>query len=320
MSEFIAVNDIFSVIDLGCLKREALMFDKIAIPNFQKTLERLHEQHADKSDLFAEFDWLLENGIVFEPDIDVSQDTLAKNEEYREFFDVYWNHLSGMDTSFRGIQLADVVSTKRGTNEAELTEKGRVLSDSLNTLFGLQAREICLQLRFLKGLDAYPVLSSFIPPMENNQDAKATVVQIVLNEFPVPDEQTPWEQIKDFRSDPASRSKFFALKDWINEVAHMNLPRTEVEDKLTACISDYEAHMKVHKLKQKLDTLKIIACAEAGFLTTAKLTGWSTLMTAAGMIVTPFFTIKQQQVKLMEAEQNAPGREIAYIVKSRESF
>jgi len=296
------------------------MFDKIAIPNFQKTLERLHEQHPDKSDLFAEFDWLLENGIVFEPDIDISEERLTRNEEYRKFFDVYWNHLAGMDTSFRGIQLGDVVQTKPGTDETELTEKGQRLSNSLNTLFGLQAREICLQLRFLRGLDAYPVLSSFIPTMENNDDAKANVVQIVLTEFPVPDEQTPWEQIKEFRNDPASRSKFLALKDWINEVARMNLPRIEVEDKLKARISDYDDHMKVYKLKRKLETLKIIACAEAGFLTTAKLTGWSTLITAAGMIVTPLFTIKQQQVKLMEAEQKAPGREVAYIVKSKESF
>src|SRR5258705_7476981 len=122
MPEFIAVNDIFSVIDFGCLKRVALMFDKIAIPNFQKTLEALHERHPDKSDLFAEFDWLLEEGILFEPDIDVSEETLNKDEEYREFYELYWNHLSNMDTSFRGIDLADVIRTKTDTNDAELTE------------------------------------------------------------------------------------------------------------------------------------------------------------------------------------------------------
>jgi hypothetical protein len=320
MSDFIAVNDIFSVIDSGSLKRQALMFDRIARPNFRKTLEGLQAQHPDKAKLFAEFDWLLEMGIVFDPDIDVTEETLNKDEEYREFFEVYWNHLSSMDNSFHGIQLSDVTHTKTDTNEAELTEQGRRLWESLSILFGLQAREISLQLRILKGLDAYPVLSSLIPPMENNEDAKATVVQIVLNEFPVPDEQTPWEQIKEFHDDVASRSKFLALKNWINEVARMNLPRIEVEDKLKACISDYEDQMRVHKLKRKLDTLKIIACAEAGFLTTAKLTGWSSLMTAAGMIATPFFTIRQQQVKLMEAEQNTPGREIAYIVKSRQTF
>jgi len=41
----------------------------------------------------------------------------------------------------------------------------------------------------------------------DNQDDKATVVQIVLNEFPLPGEQTPWEQIIDFRSDVASGFK-----------------------------------------------------------------------------------------------------------------
>ena len=62
MAEFIAVNDIFSVVDYGSLKRQALMFDRIAIPHFGATFDALRERFPDKSELFGDFDWLLERG------------------------------------------------------------------------------------------------------------------------------------------------------------------------------------------------------------------------------------------------------------------
>lgn len=230
MADYIAVTDIFSSIDHGSLKRQALMFDKLVIPNFRATLDGLHAKHPDKSELFAQFDWLLDHGVVFEPDININENELKKDPEYREFFDYYFNHLVSMDSTFRGVAISDLVSINPTTGEQELTDKGRAYWESLGTMFGLQAREISIQLRLLKGMDAYPVLSSLIPPAD--QTNKGTVTQIVLNEFPVPDDQTPWEHIEEFRSDPESRSKFFALKEWINEVARMKLPRVEVEDRL----------------------------------------------------------------------------------------
>jgi len=53
MAEFIAVNDIFSIIEYGSLKRQALMFDRITMPNFRKTVDGLNERVPDRSDLFA---------------------------------------------------------------------------------------------------------------------------------------------------------------------------------------------------------------------------------------------------------------------------
>jgi hypothetical protein len=318
MAEYIAVTDIFSTTDHGSLKRQALMFDKIVIPNFRATLQGLHEQYPDKSELFAQFDWLMEHDIIFEPDIKVDEDELRKDPEYREFFDYYFNHLVSMDATFRDVAVSDVVVVNPETGEQQLTDRGRTCWESLSTMFGLQAREISIQLRLLKGIDAYPVLSSLVPLVD--QTSKDTVTQVVLNEFPVPDEQTPWEHIEEFRSDPKSRSKFFALKEWINEVARMKLPRTEVEDKLKAHIADYEAHMRIHRLNRKWDVLKIITSSDFKLLAAAKLTGWAPFITAAGIIASPLVAIKQQQVKLLQAEQQAPGREIAFIVKAMEKF
>src|SRR5690242_12472653 len=106
MAEYIAVTDIFSSIDHGSLKRQALMFDKLVIPNFRATLDGLHNKHPDKSELFEQCDWLLDHGVVFEPDINVDENELRKDPEFQEFFDYYFNHLVTMDNTFRGVTIS----------------------------------------------------------------------------------------------------------------------------------------------------------------------------------------------------------------------
>ncbi|MBK9210482.1 MAG: hypothetical protein IPL71_20250 [Anaerolineales bacterium] len=34
----------------------------------------------------------------------------------------------------------------------------------------------------------------------------------------------------------------------------------------------------------------------------------------------PLFALKKRQINLMEAELNAPGREMSYIIKARDTF
>jgi hypothetical protein len=170
------------------------------------------------------------------------------------------------------------------------------------------------------GVDAYPILPDIAPGTEKTRSNKDEVMEIVINAMPIPDDTTPWEQIIEFRNDPDSQSKFLTLKNWINEVARMKLEANEVEDKLKALINDYTNHMKVHKIKTKLDTLKTIVLTEAGLITSGWLTGLGALPGVVGMVITPLYSMKQRQVALLEEEQKAPGREIAYIIKSRESF
>jgi hypothetical protein len=78
--------------------------------------------------------------------------------------------------------------------------------------------------------------------------------------------------------------------------------------------------MQTHRLNRKWDVLKIITSADFRLLAAAKLTGWAPFITAAGIVASPLIAIRQQQVKLLQAEQQAPGREIAYIVKALEKF
>src|SRR5260370_10597707 len=148
-------------------------------------------------------------------------------------------------------------------------------------------------------MEAYPILSS----EPTNQDIRANkneVLDITLNSLPVPDDSTPWEQILEFRSDPDSLTKFTALRNWMSDVARMRIRPSEIQQKLESLISDYVAHMRLHKMKTVLETLRTIVIAEAGFLAGQSFAGLGRLPTVAGMIMTPVYSIRQRRIALLE--------------------
>jgi hypothetical protein len=124
MAELVAVNDIFSLIDFASFKRQALMFDRIAFPHLRKAVDRLLAEHHDAvRPMVDQLDWLQTEGILFEPELNVSKDELAKNEEFKNFDDIYWDHAAELDT-FHGVTMDDVVKTG-GSNESVITAEGQ---------------------------------------------------------------------------------------------------------------------------------------------------------------------------------------------------
>ena len=320
VAELIAVNDMLSIVDFASFKREALMFDRIAFPNLRKAIDRLLEQHREVTQpIVNELDWLQEEGILFEPDLNVSEDELSQNQEYQKFYELYWEHASELD-SFHGVTMEDLVVKNEESNESAITDEGQRVWRTLSKLIGLEARKASVLLRLFKKLDAYPVLSFLIPPVESRDITKDNILQMVLNEFPIPDELTPWQQIKEFRSDPDSKRKFLALKNWINKMTRTQQTLNELDDELQSLTFEYENHMKVHRMKTKHDALQTVIYFEAGFAGSGWLAGYPAVTAAAGLIIASAFAIKRRQVALLEEEQNAPGKEVAYIMKSRERF
>lgn len=316
MSEFIAVHDYFLMAHFRNFKREALMFDRIALPHASSAVSFFSDSHPKNDEMRNELEWLLEQGIIFDPGVIDDEDHLSRDPDYKEIVD-YREQLISQLYQVGGITYEDVVN-ESDVPERRLTAQGQNFRYLLGSLFGLQARQISIQLRLLQNADACPILASFLP-RSYDIGAKDGVIEVILNEFPVPDDQTPWEQILEFRDNPDSRSRFFALKEWMNEVARLELPPNEVLDKFNALITDYTEHLKVHKMKTRQETLRTLLFSE-GFFTGASLSTWGNLVTKAGMVVSPLFTIAQHRLKLLEGETNAPGREIAYIMKAKRKF
>jgi hypothetical protein len=335
MREMIAVNHFFAAWNMQILKREALMFDRMAVPHLSELMsfgQILIGQYLPQA---TEYEWLCDQGLLFEAPYEKSAniqtdeyqeieiagleyakklETLVKEHELEEITEIEKDDFMGSVEKLK-VSLANKVSNLTALVTSEEFQRSVVLA------YDFVTRGISIQLRELKGLDAYPIVLMDIPTAKQKQMTTLNdVVEITLKELPIPDENTPWEDIMYFRSDEKSRSKFLALKDWMNEVVRMELRPYEVEDKLRSLLDEYKQHMEAYKIKTKLDTLKTIAIAEAGFITSGWLTGLGAIPGLVGMVVNPLYSIKQRNAALLQEELKAPGNQVAYIVKAQEEF
>jgi len=178
---------------------------------------------------------------------------------------------------------------------------------------GSGLRYTASELRAKFGVDAVAV-----PPNIEvaNADAPAgheAVVRIALSEFPLPPESTPWQNIRDFRSDDGARSQFSRLKQWINRIGKAGLQEYEVSDHLRELLYEYEESMNLHKMKAQRGILEVL-------VTTTAEVAENLLRFKVSTAAKAIFAVKDHKLKLLEEEKKTVGREIAYIVSARRAF
>jgi hypothetical protein len=139
------------------------------------------------------------------------------------------------------------------------------------------------------------------------------VLRIVIAALPEPAEGTPWGQVLEFRADAAASHQVLALRRWISKIARENMSAVEISDEIEWLIAEYRAHMHLHRMKTGSGTLEAVVAAAGDILENlAKL--------KFGSLAKALFALRHRQVELLEAERQAPGRELAYIVRARERF
>jgi hypothetical protein len=324
---------ILSPLDLlfTSLKREALLFDKIAIPNISHGT--FFQSCPEKA-----LDYLIEKGIVFDPveryignatylrkiGKDVYEENL-KNIELREISlsrelaaaaDIHMKEeLAGLIELFSFLKK----SCKYTLQSLELQigiplRKIGAMADLFFKQFDYDRRGIACDLRQNFGINAFPVATSSTIINDEFLNGKNDIVELTLQIFPEPDiETTTWEQIIDFRNDEDSKIKLLSLRNWINEIARREITKREFVENLEYLCYEYEQQMKLHKMKVNSGIL------ETFFMITAEALEGILRLKPTQTIKT-LFSVTHRKVKLLEAELNAHGREIAYVVKAREEF
>ena len=138
-------------------------------------------------------------------------------------------------------------------------------------------------------------------------------MNIVFEAFPEPDENTSWEQIAEFRSDPDTASQVLALKRWMSKVARQSASATEIHQEIDWLIHEYQAHMRLCRMKITTGALETIVTAAGEALENiAKL--------RFGALAKSVFSLKRRRIEMLDAERQAPGRELAYIIRARSVF
>ena len=295
------------------LKRDAVMFKKIGVlccEEIPELIAALPEEHA------AEIQWLIEQGIIFDPRLlsalknkdlqdnetdELITDSIKLTKEYQVKIEQYVS------------QIGESSLWEYGQNTIE--ENVKLIKLGLtNAVFSeLFLRPLASHYRNSKKMDVYPLFYTEYPELTQKTSGAEDIIKIAINQLPIPDDSTPWEQIIDFRNDPDTEKKFLGFRVWMNEIARAKLTPIEVEQKLEWLLQEYEQHMQLHRMKTNASTLETIVVSIAEFAEDLAKRNFSKL--AKGL-----FSVRHRKVALLEGELKSPGREIAFISKAQETF
>jgi hypothetical protein len=323
MREFIGVTHLHRI--NRSLKQEALIFQKVGVCNFDLTKKLFNfdfEGKDELNELINELEWMIDQGLAFSLNHQLKRDAKSDSynyvlaqyeEEHREDVDQFKRELDTSSENFNRIELVK----KSGTEFLDIIKDAyRVILEGhkkASITLDYVTRLSCIELRESGNVDAFPLTYSEKIFPESAVASKTDIVRVVLKALPIPDENTSWEQIIDYRNDSDTAGKFLALRRWITTTARAQIPANELEEELEWLLFDYQRHLNLHKLKTNWGAFETIVTVGAEFLENIARIRW-------GKAAKLLFTLKHRKVDLMEAEMKAPGAEVAYIVKSRSYF
>ena len=198
-------------------------------------------------------------------------------------------------------------------NEALLGGFEKALIEDIYPSHSLAARMYTLVLEVRPHSTPTPLLpfDSYLRKLPSSK--RQDVAQLVVRNLPLPENNTPWEKIIDYRQDSDNRKDLVALRRWIRKLSTEDLSPAECAEELEWLQNEYQTHMRLHKIKSDTGALEVIVKAPLELLENLVTLKFSKM-------VDPLFAIKKRQISLMEAELSAPGREIAYLVKAKEAI
>jgi hypothetical protein len=149
---------------------------------------------------------------------------------------------------------------------------------------------------------------------EKNETKHAQPVwKVVINEMPDFDTRAPWEDVFDFRAEDRTQHFIRSIRRWIRKIVTEEWTQAELEDEVRELVYEYENHLRLARLSGGRGVLRCIITGIAELaedVIKLRLANIAQLVTA--MI--------DRKTKLLEAETQAPGREVALISELKKRF
>ena len=299
------------------LKRDLLYFDQIHICSLNDTtvfddLINLDPKYHDR--VQKEFEFLQKCGLLCTFNLSEMMGFFLKEMGYpktNKFNQSDTDDFSRIMESFIKVPKPQVPSKYPGKKKM-----GKVIDSYIQQVNRLENETTRISANFLTRFaaqdEAFPLLQ--------NDDAvgvdpfhQAKVLEVVLSKLPIPDENVEWQQIVEYRADSDTEGKFNGLRVWMQDIARKDYSKNELKERIEHLLHEYESHLRFHKLKYKYGTMQILITTTLELLeNVAKLN--------LGKIAKTAFSFQEKNYDLLEAEMNAPGKEVAYITKTIKTF
>lgn len=327
---------------LSQLKQQALLFDQIGILNLSTVtknnifLARMEQIRKQEGSLRLELEWLIENEIIFDLKADIVKEEvfqtelgeslyfkfMAKKEEHKKLLETLdRDHNNKMkvfkldyeDQINQGLIDHTQLTSRLKEEMDKSTDDIRGMIESQLEMQSIALRILSLSMERTENVIAVTTLPFVDSSLQIPNSRKSNVMQIVIRNLPLPDSVTSWEKVIDYRNDPDSKKNLLALRKWIRKISAEDLALSEVEEEFEWLLNEFQEHMNYHKMKANTETLEVLVKAPLEIIE-------DLVKLKLSKIPEPFFALKKKQLMLMEAEISAPGKELAYIIKSREAF
>lgn len=315
MAQFVGVQSIFQFVlnkdNEDTLKQNLLLFDKICL---DASLSTLYENVP--RDFLTDLEWLYDKGLVCDIDsypnsgkyLQVLVDTIGKKSIIKEFFlnPSYFKKITAFDKKLKLANVKKLSQIEGSFDKDEIDEVFTAL-----TLF--TTRVVTNYLQKEEGVDAVSALPLMHYLKDRFSSKKELVARIVLKNLPVPDGNTPLEQIVEYREDQSVKSSYLHLRRWMNKIANENLMANEIEEEIEWLCNEFLTYMQLHKIKASTQALEALIKSPLELLENLATFKFSKM-------VDPLFAATKQKIYLLEAEINTPGKEVSYLIKSKNSF
>lgn len=272
---------------LGELKQTILLFDKAGIPQLNAIYDALKRTNSreDLRYLISEFELLEEKGYVFNAWLP-SPVTLNKNIDFKKF-----------------------------SQEFDMLSKLIQQKNDIQLSYEAAARFCALSLNNQENRPDFvsvPLIKRLTIPSED-KITQSDALRIIIENIPIPNDTTPWENIFEFKSNPDNIGKFAGLKSWINKITKSDLSIAEIQDELEFKLYQYRKSLEAHNIKYKSGILQSLVVGTGELLENAARLKFSKI--AKGL-----FSAQQEKADLLSLELSAPGNELAYIYEVSKTF
>ncbi|HEX8425102.1 hypothetical protein [Hymenobacter sp.] len=309
--------DIKYLIGRDNLKRDILYFDKILYDKVELQMSgylvdsvgKVLLGEAEFKEVLkyqqTELDYLTEAGLLVPFDSN-KLERIAREKNYADFIEQYDEHRKQKLL----FSHSDVMQLGSAIQTIQLLLSGQGLLNG-NSIYNNYFFSVLLNR--IEDKPIIPVTNAFVPETDKANGQKYQVLELVLGKLPMIDDSVSWEQIIDFKADPDSKLKFARLQSWMIDLSRGNYDKAEASDKLEHLYQEYTAHMRKHKVKSTYGTLKSVLITGSEIIEDLAKLKWS-------KVVKTLFDIADSETQLMDAQNNAPGKEVAYIYHAAERF
>lgn len=153
----------------------------------------------------------------------------------------------------------------------------------------------------------------FLPKEFLTQDASAGVIDLVLDNLPVPGDGVPLDAILEFSRDDDTRRKLAGLDIWMRKAAHSGKDLQDIALEIEESLHEFSNYMRLADMRCQTSGLRMMMSLPLGIIE-------ELLHLKPKGALDVVFEYRDRKANRFEAELSAPGGALAYIYEAEKRF